>query len=109
MRRLLVRLTYLMRRRWLLFLILVLLCGGALWAGPHLWAWYHLRAAETALQRYHSAEASDHLRVCLQVWSSRPRVHLLAGRAARQSGDYDEAEQHLRACQRLEQTPSDDT
>src|SRR6266566_4414015 len=109
MRSLFVRLTQLMRRRWHFLTVLVLLCGGALWAGPHLWARYHLRAAEAALQRYHSAEASDHLRACLQVWPSRPRVHLLAGRAARQAGDYDEAEQHLRACQRLEQTPSDDT
>ena len=110
MRRPLARLGQVIRRRWLLLALLALLCGGgAFWAGPQLWAWYHLRAAETALQRYHSAEASDHLRVCLQVWPSRPRVHLLAGRAARQSGDYDEAEQHLRACQRLEQTPSDDT
>lgn len=70
-------------------------------ASPFLWAGYHWYAGRTALQRYHSAEARDHLSKCLRVWpwSRSSSTHLLAARAARRDGDFAEAARHLRICQ----------
>jgi tetratricopeptide (TPR) repeat protein len=91
-----------MRRSWLILLILALL-GGALWlGGPHLWAWYHFRAAQSALERYHSEEALAHLKACLTVWPASAPTHLLACRAARRTGDFEEAKRHLQECRQLE-------
>jgi tetratricopeptide (TPR) repeat protein len=85
-------------RRWLLLLAL----GVALaLAGPHGWAWYQLRVARSALARYHPEAARRHLARCLRVWPNSTQAHLLASRAARQSGDFDEADHQLRICRRL--------
>jgi len=66
---------------------------------PHAWAWYHLRAARSALTTYHPDVARDHLANCLKIWPTSAEVHLLASRAAWQSGDVETADQHLRAAQ----------
>jgi tetratricopeptide (TPR) repeat protein len=86
-------------------LVVVVLAGLA---APQAWAWYQLRAARLALAQYRPALARGHLERCLAVWPSSPQVHLLASRAARQSGDLEDADRHLRACQRLLGTASDD-
>jgi tetratricopeptide (TPR) repeat protein len=65
--------------------------------GRHLWAGYHFRAAQRALERCAVARARGHLEKCLKVWSGSAAVHLLAARAARRAGDYDDAEQHIQA------------
>jgi tetratricopeptide (TPR) repeat protein len=66
-------------------------------SSPFVWAGYHWYTGQTALKRYHNAEARRHLNVCLKVWpwSRSVRVHLLAARAARLDGDLEEAAQHL--------------
>jgi predicted Zn-dependent protease len=68
---------------------------------PHAFAWYHLRRARTALERYHPETAQDHLERCLRFWPDSVQAHLLASRAARQSGDLVEADRQRRICQRL--------
>jgi predicted Zn-dependent protease len=67
-------------------------------AAPQLWAWYHLRAARAALERYDNAAARGHLRQCLRVWPNSLPARLLAARAARRDGAYEEADEHLDRC-----------
>jgi tetratricopeptide (TPR) repeat protein len=84
--------------------------GIGLWLGvPHLTAWYHWRASQAAMDRYHSAEALTHLHACLSTWPNSVPTHLLASRAARRAGDFDEARRHLQECHRLENEPSPET
>ncbi|HZY91051.1 MAG TPA: tetratricopeptide repeat protein [Gemmataceae bacterium] len=97
-----------MRRRAGLLILLLLVLGGLALAGPHLWAWHHLRAARADLARYHFDDARAHLGRCLRVWPRSATAHLLAGRAARQAGDLEAADRHLRECQRLRQGATDD-
>jgi tetratricopeptide (TPR) repeat protein len=85
--------------RFLLILLVVVLAIGL--GGPQAWAWYHLEAARSALVHYHPQAARGHLAACLQVWPGSTQAHLLASRAARQSGDHAEADRQLRAGQRL--------
>jgi tetratricopeptide (TPR) repeat protein len=96
-----------MRRFWLILIVVAVVLGGIYWlAGPHLWAWYHFNAGQSALERYHAEDALSHLEACLDVWPSSATAHLLACRAARQTGDFARAKQHLDECQRLEVDPS---
>jgi predicted Zn-dependent protease len=90
----------------LVALALLLVAGGL--GGTYLWAGHHLKAAREALERHRPDEAREHLATCLRVYpySRRPEVHLLAARAAWQSGDYDAADDYLTQCQRLEGEPS---
>lgn len=92
-------------RRCYVVLIVLLSCGAAGFAAAQMRAWYHYRAAQADLARYHFAEARLHLAVALRAWPSSRNVHLLAARAARLEGDFSEAEQHLQICQRPD--PSD--
>lgn len=78
-------------------------------AAPHAWAWYHLRAARSALASYHPEEARLALEKCNAVWGSRASVHLLASRASRQIGDFDVAARELRECQRHSGGATDET
>jgi tetratricopeptide (TPR) repeat protein len=80
--------------------LLALIALGLTLAGSQLWATYQFRAARTALDRYHNAEAADHLRACMAVWPNDPDVLLLAARVARRGGSFDEAEELLDRCQR---------
>jgi predicted Zn-dependent protease len=91
-----------MRRRWLWLLVPVFL-GLALWlAIPQLQAWHHWAAAQTAMDRYHSAEALDHLNHFLKIRPDSVPAHLMACRASRRLGNFAEAQEHLEACQDLE-------
>jgi tetratricopeptide (TPR) repeat protein len=97
-----------MRRGWLWLLLLVAASVSlGLWlAVPHLVACHHWRAAQAAMDRYHSAEALDHLHACLEAWPGSARAHLLACRSARRLGNLAEAKEHLYDCQRLEDKAS---
>jgi tetratricopeptide (TPR) repeat protein len=95
------------QRRWWARLGAALLVFGL--AAPQAWAWYHLRAARSALARHHPEEARAALSLCAQVWGSRASVRLLAGQAARRSGDLETAERELRECLRLQRGATDET
>lgn len=95
-----------MSRRRIVKSLAVLVVLGA--AAPQAWAWYHLRAAKSALKRHDPDAARKSAAACLRVWSERPGVHLLASRAARQAGEFDAADAELRAAQRLNGGASDE-
>src|SRR5262249_46873618 len=80
-------------------LAIVLLLGLTAWgltvAGHYPWAGYHLRAARAAAERYHNAEAEQHLRACLKLWPKDPDVLLLAARTARRQAAYTQAQRFL--------------
>lgn len=73
-------------------LLLGLLGVCIFWLSPQLSAWYHLRAARLALNRYHTSEAIGHLQICLKTWPQDGDVLYLAARITRRTGDYAEAE-----------------
>ncbi|MCI0465345.1 MAG: tetratricopeptide repeat protein [Gemmataceae bacterium] len=77
---------------------LLLLGLGVKLLGMQLWAGYHLRAARTSLERFHTEQAVHHLQNCLQVWPTDPDVLLPAARAARRLGDYEKAAVLLERC-----------
>jgi tetratricopeptide (TPR) repeat protein len=85
----------------LVAITIVLGAAGAV-GGTHLRALYHLRAARSAMERYHNEEARRHLQICLQTWPKDATIRLLSARAARRSEDFEEAENQLAECQRLE-------
>jgi tetratricopeptide (TPR) repeat protein len=96
-------------RRFLGSIVGVVVLAGAAWlGGPHLWAWYHVRAARSALEQYHAAEARTHCDACLKVWPDSVGTHLLASRAARQADAFEDSDQHLRQAQRLVHGTSDE-
>src|SRR5262249_17997521 len=82
------------RRRLLGAAVLLGLLGpaAAFWVRPHLTAWYHFRAARSALNHYHNREAIEHLRICLKTWPADADALFLAARIARRVGNYVEAE-----------------
>jgi predicted Zn-dependent protease len=63
--------------------------------GAQLWAWYHFKAGQSALEQYHDAQAKLHLQACLKVWPKDPDVLLLACRAARRLKSFELAGQFL--------------
>lgn len=89
-------------RRLCLLLLVLLLSGAAALAAVHARAWYYYRAAQTALARYHFAQARAHLAVPLRTWPNSWRVHLWAARAARLDGAAEEAREHLFFCQQMQ-------
>jgi tetratricopeptide (TPR) repeat protein len=86
------------QRRVLVVGVLLILVVAALYAYPRLrfwdqlWAWYHLRAAQSALERWHNPQAIRHLLACRRVWPDDADVLFLASRAARRAGSYAEAQ-----------------
>jgi tetratricopeptide (TPR) repeat protein len=72
--------------------LLSLLGAAVVLVRPHLSAWYHLRAARSALKQYHNWEAIRHLRICLNTWPEDADALFLAARIARRAGNYIEAE-----------------
>jgi tetratricopeptide (TPR) repeat protein len=79
-------------------LIVVALAGW--YGGRQLWGLYHLRAADTALQRYDFEGASNQFEQCLRVWPDRFSTLLAAARAARRAERYELADNYLAACQK---------
>jgi tetratricopeptide (TPR) repeat protein len=78
-----------------------LIAFGLTAVASQVWAAYHFRAARTALDRYHTEEAADHLRACLEAWPNDPEVLFLAARAARRAGLFDDADDFLDSYQKL--------
>ncbi len=99
-----------MRRALGFCLVLALLAGACAWGGRHLWAWYHFRAARSALvERAAPREALSHLDACLSVWPCSPSSHLLAAQAARRAGELPRAEDHLDTVWKLQGTTEEGT
>ncbi len=98
-------------RRWLVRLLILFVFLGVVGviAGPHAYAWYHLRAGREAEEHYQTEKARDHLRRCLSVWKRNDEAHLLAARCARRAADFDDAIEHLHACQNLRDGGDDET
>ena len=95
------------RAQVLLGVVALVLGAAGYFGGPHLWAWYHFRAAERDLARHRPAPAYEHLTKSLKIWPNSAETQLLAGQAARRAGNLDAARRHLLECQRLESKPSD--
>jgi thioredoxin-like negative regulator of GroEL len=89
------------RHRRIIRVALLLVLVGAGIAAPFLWANYHLRAAQQAIERFRFEEAQQHIDQCLKVRSGSAAVHLLAAQTARRRDAYEEAEQHLNATIKL--------
>src|SRR5262245_26758976 len=89
------------RRALAVGILLALIGLGASVVGVQLWALYRFRAGRSALERYHNAEAQQHLQACVKVWPRDPATVLLAGRAARRMKAFDQAEQYLDRYQSL--------
>jgi predicted Zn-dependent protease len=107
MRFLLGKLLLLFRRPRLLLGGLVLLAALTV-AGLYLWGWYNWSAAQSALARYQTPKAQQHLQSCLWLWPNSPAVHLLAARADWRAGEYEAAQAHLRKCQHLGRSSSEE-
>ena len=89
------------RHRGRFFIALLAVLGAAAFGGAHAWAYSHYRSARQSLDIYHFAEAREHLRQCLRVWSFRPRIWLLTGQASRRMEDFQEAERCFQHVQEM--------
>lgn len=94
------------RRKFAVVLLLVIALGAV--GGPHLWAYYHYSRAKTDLEHYEFAAARNHLRQCLRVWDTRPKIWRLAAEASRRMDDFDDAENCLNRVQELLDNSTDD-
>ncbi|MFL5342814.1 MAG: tetratricopeptide repeat protein [Gemmataceae bacterium] len=86
---------------WRLLLVLAVAGAAVVVAATQGKAWYHLHQARSELSRYHPDRARGHLEHCLRTWPNSVPAHLLASRAARQTGDFEVADRQLREAQRL--------
>ena len=77
---------------WAALVVLGVLVVAFILVFPHLWAWYHFRAARSALEQFHNPQAIRHLLACREVWPNNPDVQLMAARAARRARTYRDAE-----------------
>jgi tetratricopeptide (TPR) repeat protein len=83
----------------LAILLLLALAGiGSAVAASRWVAYSHFRAGCSALEKYHSLEAYDHLQASLRLWPDDPTTLFLAARAARRLGAFEEAEHYLDEC-----------
>jgi tetratricopeptide (TPR) repeat protein len=82
-------------------LLLALIVFGAGMAAYHFWANYHLRAARTAVERYHDTEAMEHLAIYLRARQGDAEGLLLSARVARRLEAFEQAEQFLDAYRTL--------
>jgi tetratricopeptide (TPR) repeat protein len=85
-----------------LTVLAVALVAAAYQVGWHLWARRHYQGAQQAIERHDLTRARAHLRLCLQVWDTRPEPHLLFAQMLRRSRDYDEVRQHLALCEQYQ-------
>jgi predicted Zn-dependent protease len=79
------------------FLLVATVIGG----GLPLWALYHYRAAERAVEEDRLAEARHHVERYLVIWPRSLDANLLAARIERLAGNYPEAEAYLSRCKRF--------
>jgi tetratricopeptide (TPR) repeat protein len=98
------------KRRRILFtcLSLALIGLGLYLLSPFALAAYHERRAEQALQLQRYAKALDEYTQALRYNGRSARLHLLAGRTARQAGNVEAARQHLDQCRELQQGVSEE-
>src|SRR5437016_13365908 len=96
------RFTKRLRVRWKALLALLVLAAVAAVGGGYAYATHQWRAAQLALKQDRAADARKHLARCLLIWPRSAKVHLLAARAARLTGDMPNAERHLNRCLALE-------
>lgn len=75
---------------------------------PHARAAWLYRAAVKDLDRHHPESAGRRLQECLSRWPRSASAHLLASRAARQSGDLEAARRLLNQARRLVDESDDD-
>jgi tetratricopeptide (TPR) repeat protein len=97
-----------LRRGLGLLLLLGIIALGGWMAGREIWAGYQIEAAQKATSHQDYAEARRCLERALRVRPHSPALHLLAARAARQSGNLTDADRHLRECARLQGGVSED-
>jgi tetratricopeptide (TPR) repeat protein len=90
-----------LRRHPAYLLLIVLVLGLAGWGGRRVWALWHYRAAQQALERRAYDQARAHLRRYLQVRPADAQTHFLLARTARRAGAYGEAKEHLDQCAEL--------
>jgi tetratricopeptide (TPR) repeat protein len=90
-------------------LLLALIGVGVTVASHHLLADRHLRRAKEALGRQRYAGAREELRQALLYRPGSAKLHLLAGRVARQMNDLKEAEQHLHRCEETQQGQNEES
>lgn len=88
--------------------LLALIALGAGVAGAYAWASYHLWAARSALNRYHTTDAIAHLKISLTVWPHDSETLILAARASRRAGSLDEAARCLDRCHPLHGNKDED-
>jgi predicted Zn-dependent protease len=80
---------------------LVALIGSAgVFAGFHLLAEYHCRAAQQCLAKYDFPGAQAHIDRALQIRADAP-THLIAARVARKNWNMEGANDHLNECRRI--------
>lgn len=94
------------RPRTIVLIVALLLLGAA--GGGYGYALHQWHEAERALRERQFEEARRRLVVCRWVWPWSVRVHLLAARVARLSGEVREAEALLNRCLKLQKGPKDD-
>jgi tetratricopeptide (TPR) repeat protein len=95
----------LVRRRYLLILVLALLLAlfadlASHW-GTYFWAEYRLHTARKALEREDYSKAQELLNQYLRFRPDSAEGHFLSARLARRTGDLVEAARHLNACEKL--------
>jgi predicted Zn-dependent protease len=81
--------------------LLVLISAAGVLAGRQIWASYHFKEAQRAVEQYHTATARQHLEACLKVWPQDPETLLLAARVARRLAAFDVADQSLTQYRRV--------
>jgi tetratricopeptide (TPR) repeat protein len=86
----------------LIFCLLGLIALGLWMTALHVLAEYHLRQAQQALARQRYRIALTELHQALRFRPHSGALHLLAGRTARQSGNFSLAWEHLHRCRELE-------
>jgi tetratricopeptide (TPR) repeat protein len=95
--------------RWLAVCLLLGLIGVGLWVGGRAaLAEYYLRQGEQALHRQRYPEAREALGQALRLRPGSAKLHLLAARAARLTGDFQSAREHLAQCPPSMQANSED-
>lgn len=89
-------------------LLLGLVVLGLWLVALHVLAEYHLRQAQQALTRQRYRLALTEFQQALRFRPRSGELHLLAGRTARQSGNFSFAWEHLHRCRELEKGVSED-
>lgn len=88
--------------------ILIIVVAAAAGAGVYGYAQREWRDAQAAMKDGRYKDAQRNFRHCLYFWPSDLKVHLMAARAYRLSGDFENAEKHLNQCLKIQRGASDE-